>query len=281
MQTNFDHAQELVRQHDPDRYLTALLAPAEHRGGLMALYAFNSEVARVREMVRDPLPGEVRLQWWRDFLSGSAHGDANANPVAAALASTIERYHLPVEALQAVIDARVFDLYDDPMPSLHDLEGYAGETSSALMQLAAIILAGGDEPGTCDLAGHAGVAYGLTGLLRALPWHASRRQLFLPADVLDRHGVDREILFRGEMTPQLGAALAEMREHVRHHLGRVKSLRSVCTPAVVPAFLPVALVEAFLGVMEKKGFDPLRSDAALSQLRRQWLIWRGARRLLG
>lgn len=281
MQTNFDHAQELVRQHDPDRYLTGLLAPAEHRGGLMALYAFNMEVARVREMVRDPLPGEVRLQWWRDFLSGSAHGDANANPVAAALASTIERYHLPVEALQAIIDARVFDLYDDPMPSLHDLEGYTGETSSALMQLAAIILSGGDEPGTCDLAGHAGVAYGLTGLLRALPWHASRRQLFLPADVLDRHGVDREALFRGEMTPELGAALAEMREHVRHHLGRVKGLRSACTPAAVPAFLPVALVEAFLGVMEKKGFDPLRSDVFLSQLRRQWLIWRAARRMLG
>lgn len=281
MQTNFSHAQALVRQHDPDRYLTALLAPEEHRGGLMALYAFNMEVARVRELVRDPLPGEVRLQWWRDFLAGSAHGDANANPVAAALASTIERYRLPVEALQGLIDARVFDLYDDPMPTLHDLEGYTGETSSALMQLASIILAGGDEAGTCDLAGHAGVAYGLTGLLRALPWHASRRQLYLPADVLDRHGVDRETLFRGEATPELGAALAEMREHIRHHLGRVKSLKTVCTAGIVPAFLPVVLVEAFLGKMEQKGYDPLRSEVSLSQLRRQWLIWRGARRLLG
>lgn len=276
----FDHVQALVRDHDIDRYLTALFAAPEHRGGLLALYAFNSEVARVRDLVNDPLPGEVRLQWWRDFLTGTEHGEASANPVAAALASTISHYHLPVEALIALLDARVFDLYDDPMPTLTDLEGYAGETSSALMQLGSIILAGGEEPGTCDAAGHAGVAYGLTGLLRALPWHAARRQSFLPADVLDRHGVDRETMFRGEMTPELGAALSEMRAHARHHLDRTRAQITAIRPEVAPAFLPVCLVEPFLKVMERKGFNPFRDRAELSQIYRQWIIWRAARRAL-
>ncbi|ADZ70632.1 phytoene/squalene synthase family protein [Polymorphum gilvum] len=278
MSSDFDYAQDLVYRHDRDRYLCALFAPAEHRPGLMALYAFNLEIARVRELVSDPLPGEVRLQWWRDFLAGTAHGDGSANPVAAALARTIERYRLPVEALIGLIDARVFDLYDDPMPTLNDLEGYAGETASALIQLAAIVLADGEEPGTCDVAGHAGVAYALTGLMRALPWHAARRQLYLPADLLDRHGVDRESLFRGVTTPELKAALAELHGHVRHHLGRVRGLVGRVSPTVAPAFLPVCLVEPFLKQMERPGFDPLHSPRDLSQLRRQWIIWRAARR---
>lgn len=280
MSDPFAHVQTLVRDHDIDRYLTALFAPAEHRGGLLALYAFNIEIARVRDVVNDPLPGEVRLQWWRDFLTGTEHGAASANPVAAALAETIKRYNLPVAALIALIDARVFDLYDDPMPTLLDLEGYAGETSSALMQLGSIVLAGGTEPGTCDTAGHAGVAYGLTGLMRALPWHAARRQCYMPADVLDRHGVDRETMFRGEMTPELGAALAEMRAHAQHHLERTRDLVSCVRPEVASAFLPVCLVEPFLKVMARKGFNPFRDRAELSQLRRQWIIWRAARRAM-
>ncbi|NBN62212.1 squalene/phytoene synthase family protein [Microvirga tunisiensis] len=276
--TSFDHAQALVREQDRDRYLTALFAPPEHRPGLLALYAFNIEIARIRDVVNDPLPGEVRLQWWRDFLTGTHHGETSANPVAAALAETIRRYHLPVAALVALIDARVFDLYDDPMPTLTDLEGYAGETSSALIQLASIVLAGGSEAGTCDAAGHAGVAYGLTGLMRALPWHAARHQQFLPSDVLDRHGVDRATLFRGEMTPELGAALTEMRAHARHHLDRTRGLVGSVRPEVAAAFLPVCLVEPFLKVMERKGFNPFRDRAELSQLRRQWIIWRAARK---
>ena len=76
MTTDFDHAAEIVRQYDKDRYLSALLAPGQYRPGLMALYAFNSEIARIRELVSEPLPGEVRLQWWRDLLEGTEHGVA-------------------------------------------------------------------------------------------------------------------------------------------------------------------------------------------------------------
>jgi phytoene synthase len=61
----------------------------------MALYGFNAEISRIREIVSEPLPGEVRLQWWRDFLEGTSHGAVGANPVASALAQTIDRYKLP------------------------------------------------------------------------------------------------------------------------------------------------------------------------------------------
>lgn len=277
MNANFDHARELVRTRDRDRYLAGLFAEAEHRDGLWALFAFSSEIARVRDLVRDPLPGEIRLQWWRDFLEGQGHGETAANPVAAVLSQTIERYSLPVSALQAMIDARVFDLYDDPMPSLNDLEGYSGETSSLVMQLAMQILAGGEVPGSADAAGHAGVAHAMTGILLNLPRHASRGQMFLPADLLDRHGVECEAVFGGERTPEIDAAIAEYRGHIRHHLAKAEKTFESLDHRLKPAVLPVALVAPLLRQYETGKADPLHSPAVLSPLRRQWILWRSAR----
>lgn len=280
MTTDFDHAAETARQYDRDRYLCALLAPEIHRPALMALYAFNAEIARVRDVVSEPLPGEVRLQWWRDLLEGTEHGAAAANPVANALLQTIETYALPRHGLIAMTEARIFDLYDDPMPGLNDLEGYAGETVSGVIQLACLILNQGVDPKTSTAAGHAGVAYALTGLMRALPWHASRRQMFLPADVCERHGLDPETVFRGETTPQLRAVLTEMRDHVRHHLNRVRGEASNVPESCGNAFLPLVLVEPYLKRLEQETLDPLKQVVELSQLKTQWHLWRGSRRAL-
>src|SRR5947209_4925488 len=119
----FAHCEAQVREGDPDRYFATLFAPADKRPFLLALYAFSREVARVRETVSEALPGEIRLQWWRDTLQGEARGDVRANPIAAALEETVVRFRLPRQALVDLIDARTFDLYDDPMPTLADLEG--------------------------------------------------------------------------------------------------------------------------------------------------------------
>src|SRR5919202_4066706 len=193
----YAHCADLVRDADRDRFLAALFAPEPSRRGLRALYAFNVEVSRVRDRVSEPLPGEIRLQWWRDAVSAGEEGtgaaeDAAAHPVAATLLDTISRFRLPRQAFRDLLDARVFDLYDDPMPTVGDLEGYAGETSSVLVRLASLILAGGTDPGGAAAAGHAGVAYGVTGLLRAFPWHARRGQVYLPQPMLTQHGVSRE-----------------------------------------------------------------------------------------
>ena len=133
-------AKQLVRAGDKDRFLATLFAPQKYRRALYALYAFNLEVARMRELAREPMPGEIRLQWWRDVLAGAGRGEVAANPVAAALRDAVVRYRLPPRTLTELIDARSFDLYDEPMASLSDLERYAAQTSSALIELAARIL---------------------------------------------------------------------------------------------------------------------------------------------
>ncbi len=274
MTDKLDHCHALVRTADRDRYLSALFAPSPAREGLLALYSFNAEIARVREVVSDPLPGEIRLQWWRDALSRNDHGDVDQHPIAAAIRATITSFRLPLAAFDNLIEARVFDLYDDPMPSLSELEGYCGDTSSALIQLSAIILAKGDNPGTADVAGHAGVAYALVGLMRALPWHAARRQLYLPQDLLERHNVDPETIFSGRTTPQLRAALAELQEHARHHLAKTRTLIEAVPRHCIPAFLPICLVEPYLDALAKPDRDPLRQHCDLSLLRRHWILWR-------
>jgi phytoene synthase len=274
---NYAYCESLVRDGDPDRFFAGLFAPADKRPHLFALYAFSLEAARVREAVSDPMLGDIRLQWWRDALQGEARGDVRANPVAAALDDTIVRFRLPRSALVDLIDARVFDLYDDPMPTMADLEGYCGETSSVLIRLAGIVLADGADPGAADAAGHAGVAYAITGLLRAFPWHARRGQIYIPADVLGRHGVTREDIVSGRGGPGLVSALAEMREAARDHLDRARNLRATIPSAIAPAFLPVALAPAYLREIERRGYDPFRTVVDLPRWRKLWILWRAGR----
>jgi phytoene synthase len=268
------HTAEIVRTHDRDRYLADLFAPEHRRRHLFALHAFNVEIARVREVAKEPGLGEIRLQFWRDAI----HGEGGGHPVGQALARTIAECALPVDAFDRMIEARRFDLYDDPMPSLNDLEGYAGDTSSSLIQIATLVLADGRDPGAAEIAGHAGVAYALTGLMRAFPVHASRGQSFLPADLLEAHRVDLRSVFAGLSSPELLAALAELRSIARGHLATVRAAAGDIEPGLFPAFLPVALVEPQLDRMERDDFNPLKPTAELTQLRRQWILWRAARR---
>jgi phytoene synthase len=270
MQDASAYCAELVREGDRDRYLTTLFAPAAQRNALAALYAFNVEISRVRELAREPLPGEIRLQWWLDVLDGERAEEATANPVAAALLAAIERYRLPAAKLADIIEARRFDLYDEPLPHIADLEIYVSRTSSALITLAAQIL-GVDAAAAAEPAG---IAYGLTGLLRAFPVHAARRQLYLPAELLERHGAQAYDIFAGRTSPALNAALADLRGLARRHLAAARDQVSKLPAEALPAFLPVALVRPALDRLDRAdAFAPVE----LSPWRRQWLIWRAAR----
>ena len=271
----FDHCEQLVRAGDKDRFLATLFAPHKYRRALHALYAFNLEVARTRELAREPLPGEMRLQWWREALTAGA-GEAAAHPVAAALRELAVRYGLPPQALADLIDARAFDLYDEPMAGLAELERYALRTSSALIELAARILSDGRDPGIADLAAHAGAGYAIAGLLRALPIHAARRQLYLPADVMQRYGAQAADVFAGKATTELRAALAELRLRARRHLAAARGLLAAAPDAAVPALLPAAVVRPVLDRMERRRYRPF-SPSDVPQWRRQWALWRAAR----
>ena len=274
MQDAFAYCTELVRTADRDRFIASLFAPAEQRGALHALYAFNIEVTRVREVAREALPGEIRLQWWRDVIDGERAEEASANPVAAALLAVIARHQLTATTFGTLIEAHRFDLYDEPMAQLAELGTYARHTSSALIALAAQILGGGSADAAAMAAGPAGIASVITGLLRAFPVHAARRQLYVPLALLDSHGVEARDIFAGRSSSGLKAVFAELRDLAREQLQIARQHVTALPRETLAAFLPVALVRPTLDRLER--CDPF-APVEISPWRRQWLIWRAAR----
>jgi 15-cis-phytoene synthase len=269
MQDAGSYCTELVRSSDRDRFIATLFAPALYRDALYALYAFNVELVQVHDRAREAAAGEIRLQWWREVVGGGRRDEAMASPVAASLLNTIEHHRLPVGTIRALVEARRFDLYDEPMQTIAEFEDYARNTASSLFEMAARVL--GVEAAAA--AQPAGIAYAVTAVLAALPWQAARRQLYLPAELLDRHGASAADLFAGRSSPALNKAVAELRNLARRHLAAAaNALRGVPQQAL-PAFLPLATVRRSLDRLDR--CDAF-SSTALSPWRRQWLIWRAA-----
>ncbi len=272
---NFEHCAALVREADRDRYLATLFAPAEHRDALFSLYAFNVEISRVRDLAREPMPGEIRLQWWREALAGERDGEAAAHPVAAALRETLARYGFVVTPLLELIDERVFDLYDEPMATIGTLELYAIRTQAPIFAMAAGILKSGAMPSelfTLD----ASVASTISGILRNFGLHASHQRLYVPMEILNRHQVRPADIFAERISGSLLAALAEMRAIAGQHLAAAQEKFKLVPAEILPAFLPVALVGPQLRSMERPGYQPF-APRRISPLRRQWFLWRAAR----
>lgn len=240
------HAAPFLRENDRDRYFASLLIPEKARPAVQALYAFNADVASIRDRAREPAPGEIRLQWWADAISGDGHGAVRNNPIAAELLDAIAAYNLPAGPLLRLIEARRFDLYDDPMPDLQSFEGYAGETASVLYQLAAMILNDGNEIETGDAAGHLGVAQALLGHLRAFGLNASQGRIFLPLSLLSANGVAESEIFSGTDSEGLRAAWGQCVELAGEHLEKA-AMAILKLPRVLrPAFAPIALQRLYL-----------------------------------
>lgn len=261
-----------ARTHDFTSYAASLFVPPEPRRAWLALAAFNADVAHIRDHISQPMPGEIRLQWWRDTLTGVGEGE-QGNPIAAELKWAVEHYDLPVETLVRLIDAHVFDVYDDPMPDMAALEAHCRDTSAALYALRAKIL-GGASPEFLRIAEHAGIAEGFVDVMLLLPKHAARRQLYLPADLMTFKGAAAEEIFARQVNAALKDVLAHLREEAHTQRDAAMTLLRDAPREARPAFLPLAQVTKILKQLEKA--DPF-SPPLMSRLAVLWTMWRAAR----
>ncbi|UGY02945.1 phytoene/squalene synthase family protein [Bradyrhizobium quebecense] len=262
---------DLVRTHDFVRYASTLFMPGPERRALLAIYAFNIEVSRVHEQVSQPLPGEIRLQWWTDMLAGGVEG----NPVAAELLYAIRNHRLPVSPFSLLVEEHQFDLYNDPMPSLAALEGYLDATASALFAQATRVVARPSEA-IDHLARHAGLVQGMAQVIAALGRDASRQQLFLPLQLLQQHGSSKEEVFAGKPTPNIRAAIDQLADEAQGHLKTAFGLLADVPSGVRPIFLPLAHLRRELNRVRRADYDPFLPKPA-SRLRTLWTLWRAAR----
>lgn len=272
-----DSVAALVRDHAFGRYAAALFAPAAARPHLLALHAFGVEIGRVRDLVSEPMPGELRLQWWRDALVSPERADAVSHPVAHALEGAIAYGRLPREALLAMIDSRTDDLYDDPVATLPELEARLGATHSAGLRLACLIAAAGRDPGGAEAAGFGGVAEGLTRLIADLSKHASRGQILLPSDRMAAHGANLADIQAGRATPALRAAIDELLAHAARRLDGARAAYGALDPTAAVALLPLALVASEIKRLSARR-SPFEPPVQLARWKTLSRLWRASRR---
>lgn len=270
--SSLSFAGQEVQRLDRDRFATAMLAAADRRNALLGLYAFNAEVAQIRELVSQPMLGRIRLQWWRDTIAVLHEGGSVAHPVAAELERAVKAFGLSSAPFDRLLDSREADFEEEPPADLASLEDYAEGTAGSLNVLALEIL---DVRGDVAVgaAQHLGTAWALVGLLRAVPFHASAGRLYLPADLMDEHGVRRQDVLAGRDSPGLAKLAEIVAERGRRHLETARQLQRDIPRRGVPALLTGALAEGYLDLLRKARFNLF--DGAWSAPRPQplKLIW--------
>lgn len=240
---------ETLRRQDHDRYVTALFADPAKRADLWVLYSFNLELAQIRTLVREPVAGMIRLQWWREVIEGGRRHEALRHPVGAPLVALIERCGLPVDGLVRMVEARERDL--DPMPFADHShwQAYGRDSAGTLVDLACRVL-GRPTPA----AEAVGTAWALTGLLRSLPFHLAQNWLTLPHDALVQHGLDPQAVLaaraeKGVLDKVVDGLAAEVQSQLKVACGQEYRRQ------VVPALLPAVLARAYLRRMRALGGD--------------------------
>jgi len=264
---------KIARDGDPDRYAATLFAPRRAREALLALYAFNVELARACEQVKEPQLGEIRLQWWRDALDAGLAGEPAQHTVIEAVARAAEEHGLSADALSGLIDARSFDVSTKIMPDEASLDAYLDRTAGALFRLAATIASedGPADKETIDRASRAaGLAYGLTGLMRSAPVHAGLGRVDIPADALVRRGTSPGRVLIGETSEGLLDELKALRARASQALHEALPEIGKLPPSTRSAFLPLALVAPYLVALARA--DPLHEVAGINPLYRLWRL---------
>lgn len=257
---------------ESDQYVQLLFLPSHLRGPAASILAFQQEIDRIPYLVSEPMPGEVRLQWWREVFLGKRTGEANANPLANSLLSTIENFNLPPDGFVRFLDAKVFDLYNDPMPDRDTLEAYLGETNSFVYHMIALIIDVKNDTILADACGHAGVALGIANIILQLPFHLDKQRIYIPIDLIEACGIDGAAWLSGETHNHISAYhgfIALGQEHFKKAKLEIAKLptdkRSV--------FLSLSIAELVFKRAIKKTKN-LRDPIVISPLSRQWALWK-------
>ncbi|HEX3882741.1 MAG TPA: phytoene/squalene synthase family protein [Stellaceae bacterium] len=256
----------LVREHDRDRFQTALFAPAAQREAVFALYAFNYEIARIREAVREEMLGRIRLQWWREAIDAAFSGQPpRRHDVIEALGRAINRYDLTQAHFERLIEAREEDLAAGPPPTLAALEDYCAASSARLVDLAAEILGAREA---AEAARGVGIAYGLTGLLRAMPYHAAIGRSYIP----EEFAVAPADYRNRRASPELHAAVAGIADLAARHLHAARARRDGVPRSALAAFLPAVIAGRYLVRLKRAAFDPFDPALAVPDALQSWRL---------
>ncbi len=268
---------ERVRMYDNDRFLSVLFAPAACRDALLALYAFNLELSKIRETVSEPLIGRMRLQFWRDAMEGIAAGSPPAHEVARPLSDAVRAHDLQIRDFMEIIDCRETDLDELPPSGIENLKKYAAGTAGVLTRLSIKIL-GADPDRFRNVVDAAGIAIAFVGLARAIPHQAASGRVTLPSDLCRVAGLDPSIPSQWPDNADYRPITKPLLDVAEEKLEMVRDDARSMPRSLIPAMLPVSLSRLYLRGLRRHDNDPVAYLAAQPGMSRQLtVLWHAMR----
>lgn len=251
-----DYCAQLVLEQDRERLLCVMFAPIPARRALVALLAWNLEVAKVGEIASEEMIGFIRFQWWRDALDEIYDNKPlRQHAVVLELAEAIRSYALPKEPFLEIIAAREADLERAPFGSLEALDSYAVATGGHVLKLWQHVL-GVENKDAVEAAEHVGAAWALVGVIRSLHHVAHQGKMRLPNDELKEAGVDADKLLQEGFTPAVNRAVQVVAELAEEHIRDARALyKSMPKQALSPLYLAVQ-AEDYLTRLKGNGYAP-------------------------
>jgi phytoene synthase len=270
---------ELLQDRNSPSYTSLLFLPEKIRGHAAALYAFHEEIERIAFVVHEAMPGEIRLQWWRDVIAGERTGEAAANPLSAALIETITKHQLPRDGFARYLDARIFDLYNDPMPDTGTMEAYFGETESFILQMVANCNGCENTTLLANACGHGGVVVGIAKLISRLAFDRDRQRVFIPVNLLAEYDLEPRT-WLADSNPGHAAALMHLTRKCAEHFAKFQAAVRQAGKEQRAVFLSVAISAE---LARKTGTQLNRTNKVdwhhsqrLAPLAIQWILWKTA-----
>ncbi len=261
--------EETVATRDPDRHVATFFAPARARRPLLALYAFDVELAHIGEAVREPMAGHVRLAWWREQLATIYDGGTPASPTGRALAETIRTHALPRGLIDAAIDARAHDLDEAPFADEAAFEAHADATTGNVMRLASRVLGLGDR--VDKAARHAAVAYAYAEHIKDMARFARLRRCRMPLSWLAQEDMNVEDVFAATaMTPPLQRLAARAAAATKAALATANAARF--PPSAMPALSPATLARSNAVPFASKPLAPWQRVTRLALANLMWRL---------
>lgn len=255
-----------VKNNDYYRYICCLFTPEILRMRLFILYAFNNEIAKIKELTSEPMTALIRLTWWREAIDEIySNKPPRKHEVVKSLHELVKTTDLPRAFLDQIIDARETELDLLTPLSVEDLKKYLEGTSVALLQASLHVIGVNTQPAH-ELANYIGISYGLVGVMRRAKWDAAKRHIILPKDMLEKQGVTEDDIAEGRNLDKTKIIVKQLCDKVEVNLRRTRALRKDLPKEALPIYLHSIIAECFLKRIIKNDYDLFHSDLERGKL---------------
>ncbi len=265
-----DYCQQKVADSGTSFYYAFLFLPIEKRQAIHALYAFCREVDDVVDDCEDPAVAVAKLSWWRQEVALLESGQPT-HPVMIALKAVRERFHLPLEYFNEIIDGMAMDLEYSRYPDFKSLSLYCYRVAGVVGLLSAEIFGVSDRK-TLRYATELGTALQLTNIIRDVGEDARRGRIYIPVDELQQFNVPAADILKARETPEFIALMQFQAERAQgYYTAALETLPVADRSAQRPGLIMAAVYRTLLDEITQDGFQVLKQKAALPPLRKLWI----------